>query len=114
MNMGSLEDIVSKADRLAEKFMRMDSHKLNLDYPRDLIRNIEVPPNPIFETNELLVEQNKLLQEQLRELKSQNEGLKKQAEDSVKEARQNKIFGWVSFAIGTAIGIAGVVFSIIG
>lgn len=59
--MGSLEDIASQANKMADLVRGMDSLKLNLDYPRNLVREIEVPPNPIFETNELLVEQNRLL-----------------------------------------------------
>ena len=38
---------------------------------------------------------------------------KQQAESSTKEAKHSKIFGWVSFGVGTVIGIAGVVVGII-
>ena len=41
------------------------------------------------------------------------ENSKKEAADNAKEARHNKIFGWVSFGIGTLVGIAGIVFGII-
>lgn len=65
-------------------------------------------------------EQNKLLQNQLTELKTQNRLLCQQSEqarldaiETKKEARRNKIFAWVSFGVGTLIGIAGVVVGII-
>lgn len=73
------------------------------------------------------VAQKELLEEQLKEIREQNsqlkdnyrllnelyESAKRDAEESAKEARHNKIFGWVSFGIGTLIGIAGIVFGII-
>ena len=76
---------------------------------------------------EASVAQKELLEEQLKEIKEQNsqlkdnyrllnelyESTKRDAEESAKEARHNKIFGWVSFGIGTLIGIAGIVFGII-
>ena len=76
---------------------------------------------------EASVAQKELLEEQLKEIKEQNsqlkdnyrllnelyESAKRDAVESAKEARHNKIFGWVSFGIGTLIGIAGIVFGII-
>ena len=76
---------------------------------------------------EASVAQKGLLEEQLKEIKEQNsqlkdnyrllnelyESAKRDAVESAKEARHNKIFGWVSFGIGTLIGIAGIVFGII-
>lgn len=76
---------------------------------------------------EASVAQKELLEEQLKEIREQNsqlkdnyrllnelyESTKRDAEESAKEARHNKIFGWVSFGIGTLIGIAGIVFGII-
>lgn len=76
---------------------------------------------------EASVAQKELLEEQLKEIKEQNlqlrenyrllnelyESAKKDAQDSAKEARHNKIFGWVSFGVGTFIGIIGIVFGII-
>ena len=76
---------------------------------------------------EASIAQKELLEEQLKEIKDQNaqlkdnyrllnelyESAKCDAEESAKEARHNKIFGWVSFGIGTLIGIAGIVFGII-
>lgn len=73
------------------------------------------------------IAQKELLEEQLKEIREQNsqlkdnyrllnelyESAKRDAEESAKEARHNKIFGWVSFGIGTLIGIAGIVFGII-
>ena len=76
---------------------------------------------------EASVAQKELLEEQLKEIKEQNsqlkdnyrllnelyESAKRDAVESAKEARHNKIFGWVSFGIGTLLGIAGSVFGII-
>ncbi len=76
---------------------------------------------------EASVAQKELLEEQLKEIKEQNsqlkdnyrllnelyESAKRDAVESAKEARHNKIFGWVSFGIGTLIGIAGIIFGII-
>lgn len=73
------------------------------------------------------IEQTELLEQQLDAVKEQNvqlkenysllkelyEQAKQDAMDSAKEARANKIFGWVSFGIGTIIGIIGIVFGII-
>ena len=88
----------------------------------------------LFETAEASRAQKELLERQLEEVKEQNSLLKEnnaalkenystlkelyemaiaEAESSAKEAKQNKIFGWVSFAIGTIIGIAGIVIGII-
>ena len=80
----------------------------------------------IFQTAQAAVEQNKLLGKQIESLQQQNQLLqqlyqqaqkeaeerKKEAEESKKQARHNKIFGWVSFAVGTAIGLAGVLVGI--
>ena len=73
------------------------------------------------------IEQVGLLEKQLEEVKQQNvkldeankslnalyEQAKKDAEESAKDAKKNLVFGWVSFAVGTLIGIASVVFGII-
>lgn len=73
------------------------------------------------------VAQKELLKEQLKEIKEQNsqlkenyrllnelyESAKKEASDNAKDAKHNKIFGWVSFGVGTLIGIIGIVFGII-
>ena len=81
----------------------------------------------LFQTAEASIAQKELLEQQLAEVKEQNaqlkenyrllkelyESAKEDAESSKKEARANKIFGWVSFAVGTLIGIAGIVFGII-
>ena len=73
----------------------------------------------IFQTAEESKKQNKLLSEQVDALKEQNkllkemyEGAKADAEENKKQAKHNKIFGCVSFAVGTVIGIAGVLFGI--
>lgn len=74
----------------------------------------------IFQAAEESKKQNKLLSEQINTLKEQNkllkemyDGAKIDAEENKKQAKHNKIFGWVSFAVGTAIGIAGVLVGIL-
>lgn len=81
----------------------------------------------LFQTAEASMKQKELLEQQLAEVKEQNiqlkgnyrllnelyESAKKDAKNSKKEAKANKIFGWVSFAVGTLIGIAGIVLGII-
>ena len=83
--------------------------------------------NAIFQTAQASVEQKQLLESQLVEVKQQNaqlkenynllkvlyEKTKQDAENNAKEAKNNRIFGWVSFAVGTIIGLAGVVLGII-
>ena len=63
-----------------------------------------------------VLEQNKLLQNQLTEERTHNKLLCQQIEQSKndaaeakKEAHRNKVFAWLSFGVGTAIGIAGIV-----
>ena len=73
----------------------------------------------IFQTAEESKRQNELLSEQVGALKEQNKLLremydeaKSDAAENKKQAKGNKIFGWVSFAVGTLIGLAGVLFGI--
>lgn len=72
------------------------------------------------EQMELIKKQNELLEQQLIELREKNallsdlyERTKAEADSNAKDAKHNKIFGWVSFAVGTLIGIAGIVLGII-
>ena len=51
------------------------------------------------------MEQNKLLKEMY-------DGAKVEAAENKKQAHHSQIFGWISFAVGTAIGIAGVLVGI--
>ena len=81
----------------------------------------------LFQTAEASIKQKELLEQQLDEVREQNrqlkenydllkelyESTKKEADSNAKEAKANKIFGWVSFAVGTMIGIAGIVFGIL-
>ena len=83
--------------------------------------------NAILQTAQASIEQKHLLEKQLEEVKQQNVQLKENyallkdlydrtkqdAEKSAKDAKKNRVFGWVSFAVGTFIGIAGVVLGII-
>lgn len=76
---------------------------------------------------EASIAQKELLEEQLKEIKEQNiqlkenyhllnelyESAKKEAGDNAKDAKHNKIFGWVSFGVGTLIGILGIILGII-
>lgn len=72
------------------------------------------------EQMELIKKQNELLEQQLIELREKNallndlyERTKAEADSNAKDAKHNKIFGWVSFAVGTLIGIVGIVLGII-
>lgn len=81
----------------------------------------------LFQAAEASVAQKELLEQQLAEVKEQNkqlkenyqllkelyESTKEEAESSAKEAKANKVFGWVSFSVGTLIGIAGIVLGIL-
>ena len=81
----------------------------------------------ILKTAEFTEQQKILLEQQLQTLKDQNEQLqqnnkllnelynnaKQDAKESAKDAKKNRVFGWVSFAVGTFIGIAGVILGII-
>ena len=83
--------------------------------------------NAILQTAQASIEQKEFLEKQLEEVKLQNvkldeankslnalyEQAKKDAEESAKDAKNNRIFGWVSFAVGTFIGIIGVALGII-
>ena len=103
------------------------------------VMNLEAEKNRkkdkvLFETAEISWAQKELLERQLEEVKAQNillkennttlsenystlnqlyETTKAEAESSAKEAKQNKFFGWFSLAVGTIIGIAGIVVGII-
>ena len=67
----------------------------------------------VKEQNSLLKENNAALKENYSTLKELYEMTRAEAESSANEAKQNKFFGWVSFAVGTIIGIAGIVIGII-
>lgn len=73
----------------------------------------------IFQAAEESKKQNKLLSEQIETLKEQNrllngmyEAAKTESEENKKQARHSQLFGWISFAVGTVIGIAGVLVGI--
>ena len=77
----------------------------------------------IFATAKESVAQRQLLERQLLEVKEQNNQLKENyillkelyeaakhdAIESKKEAKNSKIFGWVSFGVGTFLSIFGIV-----
>lgn len=74
----------------------------------------------IMNATNAVEEQSILLQRQLQEMQEQNQLLRKQIEQaqddaaySKTEARKNKIFGWVSFGIGTVVAIVGIVLGIV-
>lgn len=74
----------------------------------------------IFDAAQASAKQVELLAEQIEELKKQNNLLREMyddakidSEENKKQAKNNKIFGWVSFAVGTVIGLAGVLCGIL-
>lgn len=76
--------------------------------------------NSVTNVAKAVIEQNGLLQSQLQELQEQNRMLHEQmiqaqsdAMESKTEARKNKIFCWVSFGVGTLIGIIGIILGIV-
>ena len=64
-------------------------------------------------TNKDLTESNKALQENNAKLTQLYEMAKSESESSAIEAAQNKKFGWVSFAVGTVIGVLGILIAFI-
>lgn len=112
---------INSAQRLAEQFKERDAI---LD---QISRDKAKRDATMLAGAEASVAQKELLEEQLKEIKEQNsqlkenyrllnelyESAKKEAQDNAKEAKHNKIFGWVSFGVGTFIGIIGIVFGII-
>ena len=112
---------INSAQRLAEQFKERD--KILDQISRDKAKRDAT----MMAGAEASVAQKELLEEQLKEIKEQNsqlkenyrllnelyESAKKEAQDNAKEAKHNKIFGWVSFGVGTFIGIIGIVFGII-
>lgn len=112
---------INSAQRLAEQFKERDAI---LD---QISRDKAKRDATMLAGAEASVAQKELLEEQLKEIKEQNSQLKEnyrllnelyesakiEAQDNAKEAKHNKIFGWVSFGVGTIIGIIGIVFGII-
>ncbi len=83
-------------------------------------RSNEQYKNSIMNATNAVEEQSILLQRQLQETQEQNQLLRKQIEqaqddaaNSKTEARKNKIFGWVSFGVGTLIGIIGIILAVV-
>ena len=73
--------------------------------------------SPIYKK---LEEQNVLISNQLKEMIEQNNLLNKQLEESKKteelaknESQKSKIFGYFSFAVGTMIGLAGLIVALV-
>ncbi len=76
--------------------------------------------NSMTDAAKAVIEQNGLLQSQLQELQKQNRMLHEQmmqaqsdAITAKTESRKNKIFGWVSFGVGTLIGIIGIILAVV-
>lgn len=111
-----MEDIFKKIGITEDAFNKaFEETKLlnNIPFPEIKAPIPAIPNSPVIETNNLLCEQNKLLQEQLKVLREQNKELVKHANDCEKSARISQFFGWVSFGVGTAIGIAGIILGIV-
>lgn len=81
----------------------------------------------LFETAEASVAQKELLEEQLVAVQEQNrllqmnydtlkelyDNTKSEAAENKADAKRSRVFGWVTFGIGTLIGAAGLVVAII-
>lgn len=126
-------DISSLKKALSESTSAMQASQISREMERNqrLINQISeenARRNAVIEAGaKANIEQVGLLERQLDEVKQQNVQLKENyallkdlydrakqdAEDSAKDAKKNRIFGWVSFAVGTLIGIAGVILGII-
>ena len=79
----------------ADKLRRIDEFKMKQQLESPIYKKLE--------------EQNVLLSNQLRETIEQNNLLKKQIEES----KKSKIFGYISFAVGTLIGLAGLIVALV-
>lgn len=109
-------DISPSLDVMNDNYFKQ-FHQINL-------QNIVPVTNPVVEQLRKLVEesqeQNKILLRQVELLREENERQKEQIASSKaaeqqakKEAKHSKVFGWVTFAIATAISVAALVVSII-
>lgn len=81
---------------------------------------IEAGAKANIEQKKLLENQIKLLEQQVQEMQERNsllndlyENSKAEAIYNAKDAKRKRIFGWVSFGVGTLLGIAGIVLGII-
>lgn len=88
----------------------------NAERQKTLLKGAEAS----VEQMELIKKQNELLEQQLIELREKNtllgdlyERAKTEADANAKDAKHNRVFAWVSFVVGTFIGLAGIVFGII-
>lgn len=73
----------------------------------------EVKDTAIFQALEEEKKQTQLLFEQNKTLKEAYEETKRELEESKRQARRNKIFGWVSFVVGTIIALASILISLL-
>lgn len=106
--------IAEEQARMQENWIAISEHNARKD-------------EALFQTAEASIKQKELLEQQLEEVREQNRQLKenynllkelyestrKEADSNAKEAKTNKIFGWVSFGVGTLIGITGIVLGIV-
>ena len=99
-DMNSLAEYKRKKDEALFKTAEASQEQKKL-----LLQQLE----EVREQNKLLKESNLALKENYLTLKELYKMAKNEAERNAKEARQNKTFGWVSFAVGTVIAIAGIV-----
>lgn len=71
--------------------------------------------NAILKTAQMAIKQKKLIEEQNVQLKENYSLLKelyvntkREAQENLKEAKRSRIFGWISFVVGTVIGVVGI------
>ncbi len=111
MQVSVINEEMERAERVMAEITRQTAEREAIKI-RGAEANIEAK-ELLEQQLEVVKQQNTQLQQNYNLLHELYENAKKEAEESKKEAKHNKFFGWVSFAVGTFIGIAGAVLGII-
>ena len=90
----------------ADKLRRIDEFKMKQQIESPMYKKLE--EQNVLLSNQLraTIEQNNLLNQQLEESKKSEELAKN-------ESKKSKIFGYISFAVGTLIGLAGLIVALV-
>lgn len=100
------EDEIKKQIAKAEEMQKIQMQNA------PLVKELQNILSETQNQNKMLSEQIDSLNEQNKLLKSMYDSAKTEAEESRKQAKNDKLFGWISFAVGTIIGLAGVLIGI--